>query len=211
MTLFITAFLSFSILVTSAFCNEISKFGARISRLNRRASLVRLRLKFWNPSFKRNKCLGYVKGKTNEYMLIKVPNYEMCIKKLYFTVGSYVSVASEDLKENLETGKELIDILVKKRLAIEAKKNRTQKNLDSYIERMEAMNKRYSVLREKLELEWKEKVDELESDRIVVLRNYKELEARLEEIDYNLEKYYIADKNLETDRWAIDPRFYFKK
>ena len=91
------------------------------------------------------------------------------------------------------------------------KLQRTQKELDSYIEMVNALNDRYEVLREKLEGEWRLELANLEEDRSVSLRNFKNIEMRIEEIDLKLQKYKVEDENLSLDRWALDPRLFFKK
>jgi chromosome segregation ATPase len=108
-------------------------------------------------------------------------------------------------------GKELVDILLKKKMAISSKLLRNKKSLDSHIERVNAINLRYKVLRDKLEAEWREELASLEEDRLTSFRNHKDLEGQLLEIDDKLEKYRIEDKNLKEDRWALDPRLYFSK
>jgi predicted nuclease with TOPRIM domain len=108
-------------------------------------------------------------------------------------------------------GKSLIDILLKKRLALSGKLRREQKDLDSFIEKVNGVNARYQILREKLEAEWRDQVASLEEDKTTSLRNYKDLERRVDELDTKLQRYRIEDKNLKLDRWALDPRLYYKK
>ena len=90
-------------------------------------------------------------------------------------------------------------------------KGRLERELDTYPDKVDAANKRYQVLREKLEKEWREVLTDLEDDKSVALRQYKNLEILLHELDYKLERYRITDQNLELDRWALDHRLYFKK
>jgi hypothetical protein len=66
-------------------------------------------------------------------------------------------------------------------------------------------------LREKLEREWRDELALLEEDKLVSERNYLEYKNRINEIDFKLEKYRIYDDNLKTDRWALDPRLFYKK
>ena len=65
-------------------------------------------------------------------------------------------------------------------------------------------------MREKLESEWREELGLNEEDRLVSLRNYKDLQMRLDELDLKLQKYKIEDENLVTDRWSLDPRLFYK-
>ena len=82
---------------------------------------------------------------------------------------------------------------------------------DSHIEKVNAVNARFTVLREKLESEWRDEVAALEEDRINSLRNFKDLEIQLSALNHKLERYQISDENLETDRWSLDSRLFFKK
>ena len=65
---------------------------------------------------------------------------------------------SEDLQETVKIAKELIEILQKKRLAMQAKKDRHQKDLTGHVEKVDAVNQRYEILRQKLEIEWQKEL-----------------------------------------------------
>lgn len=217
----------FSILLSfSAFSIEKEGvFGGRISRNNEFAGLLRVRVDFsnikylnkrdkveiWNELNPSRRCPAYVAGKSGQYLLVKVTNYDLCLTFLNFSVGQYHRYFSQDLINNLKMGKELVEVLVKKRLALEGKLRRGQQELDSYIEKVDAVNSRYEILREKLLREWREEIANLEEDRTVSLRNHTDTKLRLEEIQRKLEKYRIEDENLRVDRWALDPRLYYKK
>ncbi len=200
-------------------------FSGRISRINEKASLIRLKVDFANMKYLNKKdkvefwdergsdvrCKAYIIGKSNDYLLMKVPEFDYCKHFIFITEGAYVQLFSQDLVNNLTMGKELVDILLKKKMALSSKMLRNQKNLDSHIEKVNAVNLRYKVLRDKLEAEWREELAAIEEDRLTSFRNYKDVEGQLLEIDDKLEKYRIEDKNLKTDRWALDPRMYFSK
>jgi len=200
-------------------------FSGRISKLNTEAGLVRVKInfpnirylnkkdqvQFWNDNYPKITCVGYVIGKTNEYFLIRVPDYNTCERSVHLRTGNYLKFFSQDLVNNLKMGRELMKIMQKKRQALGGKLQRTQKELDSYIEMVNALNDRYEVLREKLEGEWRLELANLEEDRSVSLRNFKNIEMRIEEIDLKLQKYKVEDENLSLDRWALDPRLFFKK
>jgi len=209
--------------------NKVSKsngiFSARISRVNDKASLLRLKVdfanmkylnkkdkvEFWDERGSDVKCKAYIVGKSNDYLLMKIPEYQYCKKFIFITEGAYIQLFSQDLVNNLAMGKELVDILLKKKIALSSKMLRNKKSLDSHIESVNAVNLRYKVLRDKLEAEWREELASLEEDRLISFRNYKDVEGQLLEIDDKLEKYRIEDKNLKEDRWALDPRLYFNK
>lgn len=118
---------------------------------------------------------------------------------------------SQDLVNNLLMGEELVEILLKKRLAIHGRLSREQKQLDTYMEKVNAVNNRYEILRAKLMSEWQRELGDLQEDQTSNLRNYEGLKARLNEIDKKLEVYRIKDQNLVTDRWALDPELYYEK
>ena len=211
--------------ITSPKLNELGDFAGRISKINKSASLLRFKLDFENAKYlnkrdrvdfwdERNdkiRCKGYIVGKSSDYILVKVPEYAYCDRTLNIAVGAYIKFYSPDLVNNLKMGRELVDILLKKKMALNGKMTRTKKQLDSHIEKVEATNSRYQVLRDKLEAEWRENLALIEEDRLVSLRNYKDLEQRVDEINYKLEQYNIAEENFRTDRWSLDPRLYYKK
>ena len=107
--------------------------------------------------------------------------------------------------------KELIEILLKKRLAMNTKKERHRKDLDGFVEKVDAVNKRYEILRQKLEIEWQKDLASLEEDKAFSFTEFKNAEARVNEIDTKIEAYRVEDHNLKLDRWSLDPALYIKK
>lgn len=201
-----------------------SEFSGRISRLNAPAKLARIRtnhgnikflnaadrLTFWNESYPNQKCLASVEGRTNDYLLLKIPRYEECIRRVHFTTGTYLRFESEDLKNSIGLAQELVEILQKKRLATEAKKERNRRELERHVEKVDAVNKRFEILRQKLELEWQKELAALEEDKAGAFTDFKQSEALLNEIDTKLELYRIEDHNLKVDRWSLDPALYIE-
>ena len=202
-----------------------STFSGRISRLNSKARLARIRtdfenikflkhkdrVEFWNESYPDQRCAALVEGRTNDYILLKIPQYDACILKVHFTTGSYLNFNSPDLAQTVKIAREMIEILLKKRLAMDAKKKRHQRELSSHMEKVGAVNKRYEVLRQKLEIEWQNELTALEEDKSNSFTHFKNAEARLNDIDSKLEAYRIEDHNLKLDRWSLDPALYIKK
>lgn len=200
-------------------------FTGRISRLNSAAKLVRIRtdfenikflnhkdrIEFWNETYPQQRCAALVEGRTNDYLLIRVSQFDTCLLKMHFTTGSYLHFESEDLKETVKIAKELVEILQKKRLAMQAKKDRHQKDLTGHVEKVDAVNKRYEILRQKLEIEWQKELSSLEEDKARTFTEFKNAEARLNEIDTKLEAYRVEDHNLKLDRWSLDPALYIRK
>ena len=204
---------------------EKGVFSGRVSSVNFKANFVRVKMDFSNMKYLNKKdkvefwsennpeapCEGRVLGKSNDYLLLKVSEFKLCRQKVALFPGFYLKFFSQDLVNNLKMGKELIKILLKKRLAVAGRLHHQKKELHSHIEEMEAVNSRYKVLRDKLEKEWRDKLAALEEDKLVTLKNYKDLEFRLLDIENKLEKYRIEDFNLKLDRWALDSRLYYRK
>jgi hypothetical protein len=204
---------------------DATVFSGRISRLNRGAKLARIktdfdnikflnrkdRINFWNETYPDRRCRALVEGRTNDYLLLRVPDYETCIKQVHFTTGSYLHFQSPDLEQTMKVAKELVQILLKKRLAMNAQKERNQRELDGYVEKVDVVNKRYEVLRQKLEIEWQKELAALEEDKARSFTEFKNAEARVNEIDTKIEMYRVQDHNLKLDRWSLDPALYFKK
>lgn len=200
-------------------------FSGRISRLNSTAKLARIRtdfanikflnrrdrIDFWNETYPEHRCIGQVEGRTNDYLLLRIPDFENCIRRVHFTTGTYLHFQSSDLEQSTKIAKELIEILLKKRLAMNAKKDRNFRLLSGHIEKVEVVNKRYEVLRQKLEIEWQKELASLEEDKSRAFTEFKNSEARLNEIDSKIEAYRVEDHNLKLDRWSLDPALYIRK
>ncbi|MFP5457580.1 MAG: hypothetical protein ACLGG7_02505 [Bacteriovoracia bacterium] len=221
----------FMSLCVSAQDTETSKnavqatFPARVSRINNTAEIIRVRLnfknakflnrsdrvEFWNETYPDQRCVGVIEARSNEYLLIKVPELRMCISKVHITTGSYLHFWSKDLENNLKTAYELVEILLKKRMALLARKRHHQRELDGHVEKVEAINRRYEVLRQKLEIEWGKDLAAQEEDKANALVAFKQAEARLNEVESKLESYRIHEHNFTVDRWSLDPDSYIHK
>jgi hypothetical protein len=227
----IILFIIFNALSVHAQSNESDKheygshFTGLISRMNPSARLFRIRtdfanikffnrkdrIEFWSDSYPEQRCDGLVEGRTNDYLLIKVHQFENCIRKVHFTTGSYLHFESPDLAQTVKMANELVQILQKKRIAMQVKKERHQKELTGHVEKVDAVNKRYEILRQKLEIEWQKELSSLEEDKAHIFMEFKNAEARVNEIDTKIESYRIEDHNLKLDRWSLDPALYIKK
>jgi hypothetical protein len=200
-------------------------FSGRISRINNIAKLIRVkitfenskflrkkdRVEFWNETYPEKRCMSYVEARTSEYLLLRVPQYEVCISNVHATVGSYLHLYSPDLENGLGVAKDLVSILKKKHLAVSARMSRFKKEVSRYVEKADAVNKRFEVLRQKLEIEWQKELSNLEEDKTKSYMRYKHSQARLNEIEHKLQQYKVHDQNLTEDRWSLDPKLYFKK
>lgn len=221
----ISLFILLPSLAQASLDDEIAIFSGRISRLNLKADLMRIKVdfgnvkylntkdkvEFWDERETTRRCKAYVVGKSSDYILFKVPAINFCKTKVFLSTGAYLKFYSADLLNNLKMGKSLVSILLKKRLALGGKLNREERELDSFIEKVNSVNARYQILRDKLESEWRDQISTIEEDKMITLLNFKDLERRVGDLDKKLERYRIEDKNLKLDRWALDPRLYFKK
>lgn len=219
------SFLSYSWAIPNEVTEYHATFSGRISRINNKARLVRVKLdfanskyitkgnkiEFWSDAEPTKRCSSYVEGKSTEYVLLKIPQFQSCVNGVQLTTGSYLNFYSSDLQRNLNVGRDLLDILLKKRMAIGARVDRSQIRLDTYPDRIETINKRYEVLRQKLELEWQEELQAMEEDKAFTFKNYKSSKVRLDELEHKLEKYKIEDHNLKIDRWSLDPKLFQRK
>jgi hypothetical protein len=204
---------------------DLKIFSARISHFNEKASLIRLfvsfqnakfinikdSLHFWSPQLQHKKCLGYVTSRTKDYLLIKVIDYKTCEQHQKFYPGGYLLLSGQDLENNMKIASDLMEILVKKRIAVESKLNHEKKQLQIYIEKIEAINTRYDILKRKLEQEWQQELENIQLDKLKAIQNYKAYEVRLGEINHKMEQYRIQDEHMESDRWSLDPNLYYKK
>lgn len=205
--------------------DEVGEFSARISKVNPETSLIRFRVdfsnfrylnkkdkvEFWVETTPSRKCQGTILGKSNDYMLVKVAHFEDCSRKASISAGAYLRFFSQDLVNNVRMGKELMEVLVKKRLALNGQLSRQKIELDKHIEKVNAVNERYRVLREKLEAEWRDEISNVEHDRSSSLKRYNDFLIQLQDVDAKIEQYKVTDENLKEDRWSLDSRLYYKK
>lgn len=205
--------------------SEEGFFSGRISKINKDISTVRIKvnfdnikylnpkdkIQFWDEKNSSQKCASYIIARTSDYLLLKVPEMAVCQKYLYFTTGAYFKFYSEDLLNNVNMGREVVTILLKKRLAVQGQMEDRNKEVTAHVERVNAINARYQTLKDKLDQEWKKELHALDEDRTYAVRSYKDLERRRDEIDQKLEQYKIKDENLTLDRWSLDSHLYFKK
>lgn len=205
--------------------SEEGFFSGRISRINHSINVVRIKvdfdnikylnpkdkLEFWDEKNTTQRCKSFIIGRTSDYLLLKVPELASCEKYLYFTLGAYFKFYSEDLLNNISMGKEVVTILLKKRMAVLGQLSVKTKEISAHIERVNAINARYQTLRDKLDQEWQKELHALDEDKTYAVRSFKDLERRRDEIDQKLEQYKIKDENLTLDRWSLDSHLYFKK
>jgi hypothetical protein len=211
--------------ISTSSVTEEATFPGQVSRLNESAQLMRVRVEFknakflnkgdrvefWNETYPNQRCVAKVLARSNTHLLFQVPEYKTCIIKVQLTTGSTLHFWSQDLENNLKTAHELVKILQRKRMAMLARKRFHQRELDGHVEKVEAVNRRFEVLRLKLEAEWQKELANLEEDKSESFVKYKQSETSLNEIESKLESYRIFDHNFTEDRWSLDPELYFKK
>lgn len=211
--------------IVNAELSEEGFFSGRISKINKDISTVRIKvdfdnikylnpkdqIEFWDEKNATQKCKSYIIARTSDYLLLKVPEMAICQKSLYFTTGAYFKFYSEDLLNNVKMGKEVVTILLKKRMAVQGQLEGRNKEIIAHVERVNAINARYQTLKDKLEQEWRRELHALDEDKTYAVRSFKDLERRRDEIDQKLEQYKLKDENLTLDRWSLDSHLYFKK
>ncbi len=217
------SFLSLGTRVEAAFYSTLQgEFSGWVSKLNTAAELVRFKVvfdnlkylnkgdavAFWNDGSPGQKCKGYIIGKSVKYILVKVNDMNQCERMANLAAGSYTLFFSQDLLNNLKMGKELVKVLLKKHLALEGKMSRQTRHLESYLDKMSAVNIRYQVLREKLEKEWRDEIAFLEEDRLSLVTEHEQVKTRLNDVNFKLEKYHVSDDNFMLDRWSLNPAEY---
>lgn len=202
-----------------------TEFPGRVSRLNETAKLMRVRvdfsnmkfvnkgdkLQFWQHLYPKRKCRGEVMARSQMYFLLKVFRYDDCIKRVNIRSGASLRFFGEELSKNIKTAKELIDILLKKRLALQSKLKREASALEKYNEKIDIVSKRYETLYRKLEAEKLREMEFLKKDQAVLFKDYKETETKLRDVRKKLEIYKVEDSNFKLDRWSLDPKLYFMK
>lgn len=205
--------------------SERATFPGRVSRLSPDGGLMRVRvdfknakflnrgdrLEFWDQARPSNRCITRVEGRSPDYLLLKVPEYNACVTKVHLTVGAYLLFWGQDLENNLNTATELVDVLIRKRMALLSRHQRYKLDLTNHEDRVEALNSRYEVLRQKLETEHNRELGNLEEDKARQFVAMKDTETKLHEVESKLESYRVHDHNFTVDRWSLDPDLYTKK
>ena len=194
-------------------------FAGRVSRLNPSASLVRVRLdfsnakflrtndsiEFWNEGMPLVRCQGAIVGKSGEYFLIRVYEWKLCINKVGFSVGSHVYFESKDLEKTLNTAREMVKVLLQKRMVLAGQTTAKNNDVKDQSSQLENINARYEAMIERIKNEWNEAVKGLTNAKAKNQVDLNSLQAQLDEIDFQLERYRVEDANFKKDRWAIDP------
>lgn len=194
-------------------------FPGRVSRLNPLASLMRVRLdfsnskflrtndglEFWNEGMPMVRCQGAIVGKSGEYFLVRVYEWKNCISKVGFSVGSHVYFESKDLEKTLITAREMVKVLLQKRMVLQSQTSNKKNDVTDQSTQLENINARYEAMIERIRSEWNEAIKGLSSAKSTNQVELNSLQAQLDEIDFQLERYRVEDANFKKDRWAIDP------
>ena len=194
-------------------------FAGRVSRLNPLASLMRVRLdfanakflrthdavEFWNEGMPMVRCQAAIVGKSGEYFLMRVYEWKLCINKVGFGVGSHVYFESKDLEKTLITAREMVKVLLQRRMVLEGQTNNKKNDVNDQSSQLENINARYEAMIERIRNEWNEAIKGLNAAKSGNQVELNSLQAQLDEIDFQLERYRVEDANFKKDRWAIDP------
>ena len=168
-------------------------------------------INFWSQEMGSKRCHAKLLEKSNDYLLLKIISFDHCFAQVSFLPGSFLNFYSEDLIKNIDRAKEVMGILLKKRMALEAKKHRLENELESFQDKVETIRSRYNILREKLERESQKDLGNLDSKKSSFQKELQATIDRLNKVDHKLQQYQVKDKNLELDRWSLDSRYYFEK
>jgi len=212
----------------AAHLDSAGYFKGRITKINANASLIRIKLDFHNMRFinKRDKiefwpetveakkmanCYGTVLGRTDNYLLVKLASWYECNRSVNLALGNYLSMYSPDLANNLLVAKDLMEVLAKKRLATEGRLKRLEQEKVVHLDKVQVINDRYTILKAKLEAQWQEEIEKLNADHKDAEVELQNVRNELHAIDAKMEQYRVDDDNYKVDRWAIDPKLYFRK
>lgn len=223
--IFVTSIFFQNVFAKPADLDRLGVFSGRISKSVKAAKLLRVRLDFvnskflragdklelWHQSYPSQRCECFVEAKANEYIFINVPLYDKCVTTVGFTVGSYVMFESKDLEFNINVAREMIDVLMKKRMIILSQMEKNKTELGEWDKKIENTNDRYKGLMDQLKNEWSEQVGNISALKSNVTEKMRDDELTLGDVDYKLERYRIESENLKLDRWSLDPSQYVKK
>ena len=204
--------------------NKDGIFEGKLDHINEKVQLVRIHTTA--PSVKYlakgdrvyvgdhsgvTECRGDVVARSREHVLLKLLNFKFCSRNLSIARGVWLKFYGQSLAEKVAKGQKLVQVLLKKRLAVLSQLGEEKKDLRRQNEKIDIANRKYGVLRDKVAMEWKEALTRLEGERSGMLKKREEFERRLVEINKQLERYRVEGQVWEWDRWSLDQRFYFKK
>src|SRR3989339_348599 len=179
-------------------------FRAKITASNMKYINKKNRIEVFNEQNPNIRCKGTVVGKTHNYIMVKVPDFRSCLGTINLAIGSYLHFYSDDLVENLRVGRELLELLHKKRQAINGLASEYRTALHAHMEKVNVVNGRYQILQEKMRQEWRAELTLLEEDRVASFKKYEEFQRQLTELDHKIEQYTIEAQNFTVDRWSLD-------
>ena len=199
-------------------------FVGKVEHINEDVKLLRIHTKAQNVKYLgkgdrinlggrggMTECQGDVVARTPEYVLLKLPHFDFCSRRLSVARGVWLKFYGQSLAEKVARGRKLVEVLLKKRLVLLGQLGEEKKDLKRQGEKIDIINRKYGILRDKVEIEWRDALADLEGDRMRILKKREESERSLVKINKQLEKYRVEDNILEWDRWSLDQRFYFKK
>jgi hypothetical protein len=217
----------FRILVVFIFWNSLivkvnakdAVFTGRVSKLIPEQHLMRLRLEFVNAKFLKRgddlefwnegrsdlRCQAVIQGRSNEYVLAEVKNWNKCIRKVGTTTGSFLFFESKELLKTLSAARELMAVLLKKRAILAGYKDRNNSaNYENNL-RMDNINAIYQERMERLKSEWQEALKGVTDLKNNNDRDMLSIDNQIKALDFEIERYRVEDENVIKDHWSLNP------
>jgi len=196
-----------------------SIFTGRVSKLIQEQRLMRLRLEFVNAKFLKRgddlafwnegrsdvRCQGVIKGRSNEYVLAEVKNWNKCIRKVGITTGSFLFFESKELLKTLAAAREFMAVLLKKRAILEGFKDRNNTSNYENNLRMDNINAIYQERMERLKSEWQDALKGVTDLKNNNDRDMLSIENQVKALDFEIERYRLEDENVIKDHWSLNP------
>lgn len=148
-------------------------------------------------------CDAKLVSKSTQLLLLKLADYQKCKNYNGLVVGDELYLKSEDLAVNMEVAQTLIEVLLKKKLALEGLKNQVAYKLKSKSSRETQVNIKYDILKTELEQKKQNELEQLQREFQKEEEASRDLETRLNEVYSKLELYKIESPQIQEDRWAI--------
>lgn len=202
-----------------------ARFKGRIIRIDEAAQLMRVhveldrmrflargdRVSFWFERDERQVCQGVLKGRTNEYLLFKVPNLLGCREHVPLWMGVFLHFESNDLDKNITSAQELITILLTKRKGLKGRLEVHERALQQLLDEVEDLDVKHNYLREQLGAEKNAELGALHQTHQRRMGEYQQVRQRLHDVIFELERFRVEESNLSWDRWSLDESKHFKK
>jgi hypothetical protein len=193
------------------------QFQGRVSLYNPKAQVLRLRFEFYNAKFLKNqdllsfwglgqdtqKCQGVILGKSGEYYLMQIREYNICRQKLALNAGVLLNFSSRDYEETLLKAKEVTATLLQKREILESIKSQNDDIVNDQNGEIEKVNIKYKSIIEGIKKEWNNELKAVVENRGSDVGKSASLQSQLDDLDMELEKYRVESPQFKKDRWSL--------